>query len=427
MIAFHTFRSFAKPAEGSRPSSVMHAVLMIGTLAGCVGDQPEVSETSQAATVSSYLSATCSTAVVLGLSRQIADQISCDNKSWLVPFSPSSNIVLTSSAVLPYLAANAKADLQTVAASRTVQINSAFRTVAQQYLLYRWYQAGRCGIAAAATPGRSNHESGRALDVANWSGLTSAMSANGWAHDVPGDDVHFDHLASVDIRGKDVLAFQKLWNRNNAGDTIAEDGQYGPQTEARLRAAPATGFAIGPSCGSAQVGLDLLAVNGPDRVLPQTRAHYTLTLHNGSDSDWPAAAVLRVTGTTQLHDASWLSTTDITTLGVAVPAHSQAEVAFDVTTPLVAADTPINEQLQLVAGAQPLGNMGLALTVVPNMQEPTSSDGDDQFDQVITGGCSAGSGAGGPLALALVLLGLRRRRPGHPRRLDQPARTSRIH
>ena len=423
MIDLHTFRSFAKPAEGPGPSTVVHVVLIAAVAAGCVGDDPAVSETDQAVSVSTYASSTCSTAVVLGLSRQIADQIGCDNKSWLVPFSPSGNIVLTSNAVLPYLAANAKADLQAVAATRTVQINSAFRTVAQQYLLYRWYLDGRCGIAAAATPGRSNHESGRALDVANWSGLVSSMSANGWAHDVAGDVVHFDHLASVDIRGKDVLAFQKLWNRNNRGDTIAEDGAYGSQTEARLRSAPATGFAIGPSCGSAQVGLDLLAVNGPDRVLPQTRAHYTLTIQNGTDSDWPGSAVLRVVaGTSTLHDASWLSSTAITTLGTTVPAHSQGEISFDVTTPLVSAETPINEPLVLAVGSQELGTVNLALSVVPDMQEPTSSDSDDQYDQVITGGCTttAGGGALGPF-VGLGLLALRRRRPRHPRRLDEPA------
>ena len=71
------------------------------------------------------------------------------------------------------------------------------------------------------------------------------MSSHGWKHDVPGDSVHFDHTSSADIRGEDVLAFQKLWNRNNPSDHIAEDGDYGPQTEARLKKSPATGFAIG--------------------------------------------------------------------------------------------------------------------------------------------------------------------------------------
>ena len=130
----------------------------------------------------------------------------------------------------------------------SVQVNSAFRTVAQQYLLYQWNQLGRCGITAAATPGRSNHESGRAVDLANYSSVISVMSAHGWAHDVAGDPVHFDHLSSPDLRGKDVLAFQRLWNRNNPRDRIAEDGVYGPQTAARIARSPAAGFRVG-ACG----------------------------------------------------------------------------------------------------------------------------------------------------------------------------------
>src|SRR6185295_1573448 len=40
-----------------------------------------------------------------------------------------------------------------------------------------------------------------------------------------------------------------LWNLNNPGDVIAEDGAYGPMTEARLMASPADGFAIPTDCG----------------------------------------------------------------------------------------------------------------------------------------------------------------------------------
>src|SRR5262249_48895679 len=139
-------------------------------------------------------------------------------------------------------------DLRAAAASSPLQITSAFRTVAQQYLLYNWFQQGRCGITAAATPGNSNHETGRAVDLGNWSSVITVMANHGWAHDVPGDDVHFDHLASPDLRGRDVLAFQRLWNLNHANDRISENGSYGPMTEARLMRSPAGGFGIGTSC-----------------------------------------------------------------------------------------------------------------------------------------------------------------------------------
>ena len=108
----------------------------------------------------------------------------------------------------------------------------------------------RCGIPAAAEPGRSNHESGRALDVSNYSDWITLFDSRGWAHDVPGDPVHFDHLASPDIRGADVLAFQRLWNRNAPDDPIAEDGDFGPMTADRVQRAPAEGFGIGAVCAT---------------------------------------------------------------------------------------------------------------------------------------------------------------------------------
>ena len=155
--------------------------------------------------------------------------------------------------MLPYLDAAARADLYAAAAAgggAVVKINSAFRTVVQQYLLYRWFQLGRCGIPAAAVPGSSNHESGRAIDVSNNSSWVTILGDHGWAHDVPGDPVHFDHVASPDIRGADILAFQRLWNRNAPDDVISEDGAFGPATEARVMRAPAEGFGIGAGCAA---------------------------------------------------------------------------------------------------------------------------------------------------------------------------------
>jgi hypothetical protein len=165
-----------------------------------------------------------------------------------------SGIEFTGSAVLPYLGEAGRTALYAAvgdADGRVLRVTSAFRTVVQQYLLFRWFQQGRCGITAAADPGDSNHESGRALDVSNDGDWIATLGAHGWAHDVPGDPVHFDHLDSPDIRGADVLAFQTLWNRNTPdADHIAEDGVYGPMTEAAILRAPAEGFGIGASCAA---------------------------------------------------------------------------------------------------------------------------------------------------------------------------------
>jgi hypothetical protein len=378
---------------------------------GVEGSGPELSEASSAVTVSSFITSSCSTSVVIGLSNQIASEVSCLSPSSLTRFAAGSGITIASSSVLPFLAANAKTDLQAVG---NVSINSAFRTVAAQFLLLEWFNRGRCGITAAAAVGRSNHESGRAVDVGNFSSRISAMAAHHWSHDVPGDPVHFDHLTSADIRGKDTLAFQRLWNRNNPGDKISEDGDYGPQTEARLKKSPATGFAKGAICGARVAVEDVVAIDGPDKVAPNTKAHYVVTINNSSETDWPATTRLVVaTGASELYDAtSWTSNVEVGTLGVAIPAGSQGVVELDVAAPSVATATPMGLALTLTDGDAQLGTIELAMTVTPDGDENLSTDADDQEDVEGggSGGCSTGGGHAGWLAFAPVLLVLRRRR-----------------
>lgn len=383
----------------------------LGILGACGLDpgEPDTSEATAASTVNDFRTSTCTTAVVIGLANQIADEIHCMNPNSLVRFAEGSGITFTSNAVQPFLAANAKTDLRAVG---DVQLNSAFRTIAQQYLLVQWFNLGRCGIAAVAAVGNSNHESGRAVDLGNASSRVTAMANHGWAHDVPGDPVHFDHLSSADIRGKDVLAFQRLWNRNHPGDKIAEDGIYGPQTEARLQKSPATGFATGASCGASALLANVVAVDGPDRIAPGTKAHYRITLHNTTDAEWPATATLGIAGggASELYDAaSWISNTEIGALGAAIPPGEKGVIELDVVAPRVATQTPVAAQLALMDGEAQVTTVGFAVTVTPDGDEGLSSDSDDQSDGEVTGGCSAGGGAGW-LLFAPVLLVLRRRR-----------------
>lgn len=405
-------RHFARLAVRARPAATgwLHSAVVALAMAGCVDSQPAESELRAASTVGDVTGASCTTAVVIGLSKQIADEIGCQHPGSLVPFDGSANLTITSNAVLQYLEADAKADLERVAQNQPLQVNSAFRTIAQQYLLYRWAQQGRCGIAIAAAVGNSNHESGRAVDLANWPAAVGAMAGRNWSHDVPGDDVHFDHVTSTDIRGEDIFAFQTLWNRNHPGDPIAVDGGYGPATEARLVQAPATGFPIGPSCGNHNHVANVVSVVGPDRAPPQTRVHYTVTIKNDGDVAWPATTALQLaTGTTSpLHDSSWLSPTTITTLGAVVAAGSEVKLELDVTTPAATVDTAVAQPLVLADGATRFGAIDLAVTVVPDMTQPTSGDGSEQ--PTTTGGCAAGGGAGAGWLVAAVALGLARRR-----------------
>jgi uncharacterized protein (TIGR03382 family) len=394
---------------------VQLALVSVGVLASACAEEPMLSETESAATVNDYTGSTgCSTAVVIGLSKQIADEAGCESPNSFVSFQGAAGITLASNAVLPYLVKDARDDLQKVAAGSSLSVTSALRSIAQQYLLYHWYLQGRCGITAAATVGHSNHEGGRAVDLSNYASRISAMSAHGWAHDVAGDAVHFDHTSSPDERGQDIKAFQVLWNRNHPNDLIATDGAYGPQTEARLQQAPATGFPIGPSCGTRDLMAAVVSVDGPDRVAPATVAHYTVVIKNTGASDWPATTKIQIAegDSSPLHDDSWSSATVVTALGSIVQSGTQISVDFDVMTPMVTEETPLTQIFQLDDGGTNFGTINLALTVAPGTDPGgTSSDGTDQMDDAGSGGCSATGGGTGWLVLALpALVGRRRRR-----------------
>ena len=124
-----------------------------------------------------------------------------------------------------------------------ITLNSAFRSSAEQYLLYEYYLSGRCGITLAAAPGSSNHEGGRAVDTSNYDYWTPILSKYGWIQSYPSSDpVHFDYSGSPDISAYNLLAFQRLWNRNNPGAEISEDGVYGPMTESALNKSPCNGW-----------------------------------------------------------------------------------------------------------------------------------------------------------------------------------------
>jgi hypothetical protein len=191
-----------------------------------------------AQTVSSVARASgCSTAGVRPLSAQLVATQICMRPSLFVRVS-GRGISYSSSSVHPLMTDPARDAIVRAAASRSISVNSMFRTLADQYVLYH---SGACGLAAR--PGQSNHQSGRAVDLGNWSSVVSTMGAAGCAHPYPSSDpVHFD-CPGGDYRNESVRAFQRLWNANHPTDRIAEDGAYGPATESRLARSPAGGFA----------------------------------------------------------------------------------------------------------------------------------------------------------------------------------------
>ena len=244
-------------------------VVLVFALVGCVaGDTDTVEQLGESeshdegieqfaegfsgGTVADAAASSCGTVSVKGLSLQIIQESNCITPGAFASLTLGSNGSASSSVFLN-IQKPARDKLEAVMKAnpnRTITINSMLRTAAQQYLLYNWYQTGRCGISLAAKPGLSNHETGMAIDIDQYSAWRSSLEANGFRWLGSSDPWHFDYVGAgaVDHRGLDVLAFQKLWNRNHPEDKIAEDGDWGPSTESRLRKSPAGGFPVGATC-----------------------------------------------------------------------------------------------------------------------------------------------------------------------------------
>ncbi len=437
------------PVRGALPRRPAVWLAAAALVAGCgVEDPGAVGRLEQAVTVDSYVYSVCSTSVVMGLSIQIADEIDCMSPGLFDRFEEGAGIEFSGSAVLPYITSEAKADLLAAVAAHggTLEITSAYRTLIQQYLLRRWYEVGRCGITAAATPGNSNHESGRALDVGNYSTWLSALESHGWDNSVPGDPVHFDHLASPDLRGMDVHAFQRLWNRNHPEDLIDEDGIYGPQTAARIAAAPADGFAQGACSAGLELDAELVASDIPAGMAVGERQVAWIELRNTGTRSWTVANTrLGTTGPRDrdsgFYDAeNWLSPSRPTPVDADTAPGEIGRFTFMVAAP-DAPDTVVTETFGLVEeGVAWFGPEDLTVSIAIDAAGGTPDDPGDPDDPPeaggeplggygqdpgaepgvrpdLVGGCSAAGGAGGGGALWILCAGLAlsRRRRSRPR------------
>jgi hypothetical protein len=207
-------------------------------------------------TVEEAMQDTCITSSVKGLSVQLIEQMNCIEPGVMKSFEGAAGIGY-GSYVFPFLQAVATDALLAITASAgTLQLSSALRTLPQQYLLYQWYtrpeKRRECNANLAASPGRSNHNGGLAIDVSNNDDWRTRLRQGDFDDNVSGEPWHFEYTGpgTRDVRSLSVRAFQQMWNRNYVVDEIDEDGIYGPQTEEALKASPAEGFARGPSCTS---------------------------------------------------------------------------------------------------------------------------------------------------------------------------------
>lgn len=96
----------------------------------------------------------CTTTLVKALATQLIEEIQCMRPGTFASIDNVAGLTLNS-AVFPWLQEPAQRALIEAQKERgvTMTLNSALRTLPQQYLLYRWYKTGRCGIGLAAAPG----------------------------------------------------------------------------------------------------------------------------------------------------------------------------------------------------------------------------------------------------------------------------------
>jgi N-acetylmuramoyl-L-alanine amidase len=185
-----------------------------------------------------------STGILNGLSQQLIYQINLIVPGALVSFDDL-NVEL-GDAAFPFVPPAGKEALRQAIERRGIKmvVNSAYRTLAQQMLLYNRRFDNPNPVAK---PGRSNHQSGLALDIDDRDGWEDFLIPVGW-EPLAGDPPHVDYQGegARDLRETTILAFQQLWNKNHPNNKIDEDGGFGPATEAALNKSPSTGFAIAP-------------------------------------------------------------------------------------------------------------------------------------------------------------------------------------
>ncbi len=186
----------------------------------------------------------CSTFAVRGLDIQLIYQMNKISPGLLVRIDDL-NVTL-GQAAHPWMQSTAKSTLTIALAIRGQKmiINSAYRTLAGQMLLRTHYRGKRCGITAAAAPGKSNHNNASAIDIEDSEGWRPMLQATGWKWMGSGDPVHYDCIEPgiQPLHQIAVQAFQLIWNSRRPNDPVATDGDFGPVTASRLRYAPAEGF-----------------------------------------------------------------------------------------------------------------------------------------------------------------------------------------
>lgn len=204
----------------------------------------------------------CTTIGTEGISAQLTRFHECEFAASLSRLGDVPGVELASERTHDLVTTETRSAVAAAAATVGLRISVAYRPLSEQYVIYK---TPACAIFDE--PGSDSHQSGTAIDVQNWEEARDALIASGCTQPQPEAlPVHFE-CGGMDMRGNAVLSFQTLWNINRPDDLIAEDGDYGPQTEARLRMTPATGFSD-PGCEPRDAGMGTDAGIGTDAGVP---------------------------------------------------------------------------------------------------------------------------------------------------------------
>ncbi|GMA22297.1 hypothetical protein GCM10025864_44620 [Luteimicrobium album] len=136
-------------------------------------------------------------------------------------------------------------------------VTSAYRSTADQQVLYDGYKAGKPGYNFALPPSQSNHCRGEAVDFgsADYAWLEAHAAAYGWIQD-KNERWHYDYVPSRDTHkpapSKPAKASSSVLKKGSTGTKVknlqrglnkkfpayaklAVDGIFGPKVEAAVR------------------------------------------------------------------------------------------------------------------------------------------------------------------------------------------------
>ena len=150
---------------------------VIGMAANLASAHPEM-PLEAACTIGSIIAAgsPCETSAVLGLTKQIAGELT----SMGIAFAHlnGEKYITCTGGCTGYMQKSALDSLNAITTKekRTIGLSSAWRSAAQQFLLFEWKATGKCGQTnPVGTPGTSNHEGGIAIDVPSYSSWITVL------------------------------------------------------------------------------------------------------------------------------------------------------------------------------------------------------------------------------------------------------------